>query len=489
MADFPSFDLFSEIDDLNRFVSGKNNGNLFEFISLDEDVDMMMSGEGLASHNEGILQDDNNDDVLYGGILQDNDVLADVSSNALLLGDPLLSFPDLNELLELQPASPSQNPETFMPVSLPADSPPSSPPLTTPPPASADQTTSSTSTTTSTPPIRLLSSATPPVLVSKCAGVGRQPHSSVKAAKINTVATQSANVPVRIIVKTQKSSTPSSNMVAPITIQKPTQSLVKIPRAIATIGRSRLQALRSGGKLGPIHVSKTRPASTSTPAVNHPQVSPASPRVQQQQTVPEIAVPVSSEVEETRTSVPFRSLRTRESSEAESSDSTDLQTVRGHNAKRKAYELGPQNDPQMERCRQNAINARRNREEKKAHMMELERKVESISQERDELAGENESLREAKEKLEQQVKHLNNVLRNQSKLSSLLEKLGPASVMVDVTASACGEEIVSSGMCLHVDGDEATIEYCSLCAKKAGARPYHTVLALPPVPPSCYCLR
>ncbi|KAK4304516.1 hypothetical protein Pmani_023532 [Petrolisthes manimaculis] len=394
--------------------------------------------------------------------MQDNDVLADVSSNALLLGDPLLSFPDLNELLELQPASPSQNPETFMPVSLPADT----PPLTTPPPASAVQTTSSIS--TSTPPIQLLSSATPPVLVSKCVGVGTQPHSSVKVAKINTAATQSANVPVRIIVKTQKSSnvTPSSIMVAPVTIQKPTQSLVKIPRAIATTGRSRLQAIRSGGKLGPIHVSpKTRPANTSTPVIHHPQVSPASPRLQQQQTVPQVTVPVSSEVDESRTSIPFRSIRTRESSESGSSDSRDLETVRSFNAKRKAYELGPQNDPQMERCRQNAINAKRNREEKKAHMMELERKVESISQERDELAGENESLREAKEKLEQQVKHLNNVLRNQSKLSSLLEKLGPASVMVDVTASACGEDIVSSA------------------SGRTGARPYHTVLAPPPVHP------
>lgn len=247
-------------------------------------------------------------------------------------------------------------------------------------------------------------------------------------------------------------------MVAPALLPKPTHNLVKIPKAEENTTLTRLKRIRLGEKLVR-HPSQPEIGSSEQKSPRSSTIKKC--RHEQSEVVassPARSTSPSSDVSD-REGIPFWSLRSRHSSVSSG-------------MKRKAYELDPLRDPQMERCRRNAVNAKKNRELRKAHMAELEQKVEDVCRERDELAGENESLKEAKLKLEQEVKHLNNILKNQSQLSSLIGKLAPSSVIVgDLSASGNEEDqIISSGMCLHVDGQNATIEYCSYCAKKAGKK-------------------
>lgn len=423
MADYSAID-FSEIDELCNFVDGKG-GIKFNLFEIDEDVEI---NAGIPSH----------------GLMDDDAMLAVDSSNALILGDPLLNTFDQNELLELQSASPSHNPETLMPVSLPADSPhrlhaisPTANPDNSSPPAVPDS----------------------PTTVEE--------GSKGDGAGTNATPTQE---PVRIIVKTKKN---TGEMVAPLSLPQPAHNLVRIPKSGSTTQLARLRTLRTGGKLGPTGTG-TRILGTASPTVTRVPVTvrkilptssphPSEPTPKRLCVTPGAASADNGAAEE---ALPFRSLRVRNNSES----SVGSQASTSIGMKRKAYELDPLEDPEMERCRRNAINAKRNREQKKAQLAELERTVESVSRERDQLAGENESLREAKMKLEQQVKHLSNILKNQSKLSEVISKLGMTSVVLGEMTTSAEEEVVSSGMCLHVNGDETTIEYCSYCAKKAGKK-------------------
>nr|XP_045609183.1 uncharacterized protein LOC123764971 isoform X1 [Procambarus clarkii] len=422
MADLPNVDLLTEIDDLSMYVDGKS-GSKFEFFDINESVAL---NSGIPSHG-----------------LMDDAMLAVDSSNALL-GDPLLNLFHQNELFELQSAAPSHNTETLMPVSLPAGSPTH--------PSASDSDCPVYAITTASP-----SSNSSSVVGPDSSSSASPCHHSVEGGPVIVGSSgTTANTPVCIVVKTRTHSI--SKMVAPITIQKPSHNLVKIPKVESTLPSGvRMQTIRSGDKLGPsVIASKTAvfisPTSANQPLVRTQALSASS--------APDAAISTEE--------MPFRSLRVKRLSGT--SDSSEPSPC---GSKRKAYELEPQEDPLMERCRLNAISAKRNRELKKARMADLQRKVEDVSRERDQLAGENESLREAKLKLEQQVKHLNNVLKNQSKLSSLIGKLGPSSVILgDISASGNEDEVMTSGMCLHVDGEEATIEYCSYCAKKAGKKIY-----------------
>ncbi|XP_042206203.1 uncharacterized protein LOC121855376 isoform X1 [Homarus americanus] len=453
MADLPNVDLFSEIYDLSMYVNGKSEGK-FDFFGIDENIEL---NTGIPSHG-----------------LMDNDAMLAVDSSNALLGDPLLNLFDQNDLLELQSAVPSHTPETLMPVSLPAGTPshPSAsdvyPHLQSCSPAEGSPTHSSH------PGGSELRSSAP--------SSRPTPDSEVKRTILVTSGGTGACSPYRIVVKTRKQ--PVSKMVAPLSLQKPSHNLVKIPKVGSTAPVVRMQAIRSGGKLGPLTQANITRTCLIPPAVatNHQSV-PGQDQATSGCSSGEATVP--------REHHPFRSLRVKrlsETSDGSQTNPTEEQPCRSlrvkrlsgtsdssecssSGQKRKAYELEPQPNPHMERCRQNAINAKRNRDMKKARMADLERKVEDVSRERDQLAGENESLREAKLKLEQQVKHLNNILKNQSKLSSLIGKLSPSSVILgDMSSNGSEDDIITSGMCLHVDGEEATIEYCSYCAKKAGKK-------------------
>lgn len=126
----------------------------------------------------------------------------------------------------------------------------------------------------------------------------------------------------------------------------------------------------------------------------------------------------------------------------------------------------------MERCRQNAINAKRNREQKKARLAELEKRVEEGDRERDRLIEKNRELQEGMAELQREVKHLTNILRNQSRLSDILGKVSPVRVSLGDAVPMQEEEgeELPGGVCLHVNGKEASLEICSLCYKKANKK-------------------
>ncbi|XP_047500464.1 uncharacterized protein LOC125046661 isoform X3 [Penaeus chinensis] len=316
-----------------------------------------------------------------------------------------------------------------------------------------------------------LHAISPPASPDSLPAVSDSPTTVEAGSKGDGAATNAtpAQEPVRIIVKTKKN---TGEMVAPLSLPQPAHNLVRIPKSGSTTHLARLRTLRTGGKLGPT-VTGTRILGTTAPTVTRIPVTVRKilPPSSQQPSEPDrkrlcVTPGTASADDEVDEALPFRSLRVRNNSES----SIGSQASTSIGMKRKAYELDPLEDPEMERCRRNAVNAKRNREQKKAQLAELERTVESVSRERDQLAGENESLREAKMKLEQQVKHLSNILKNQSKLSEVISKLGMTSVVLGEMTTSAEEEVVSSGMCLHVNGDETTIEYCSYCAKKAGKK-------------------
>ena len=127
----------------------------------------------------------------------------------------------------------------------------------------------------------------------------------------------------------------------------------------------------------------------------------------------------------------------------------------------KAYELEKLNDPVLERCRRNAINAKKNRELKKAKMEELENTIAEVQREKNDLAGTNEGLRKEKEQLENEVKYLKNIIQNQSQISELLQKLGSSEIRFETPTT---DDVITSGMCLHVNGDTTVMKVCSYCA-------------------------
>ncbi|XP_068208193.1 uncharacterized protein [Palaemon carinicauda] len=406
MAQFPPLDLFCEVDELATSGDGKclENNRSFHF----DEVDL-----GLSDHTSTEM-------------ILDDSMLAVDSSNNILFGDPLFYLSEPNEMLSLQPPNLDSNPETLIPVSLTADS-PTSPEL---PSDTPGQTGGEAITERS-----LLRDSQQ-----------EEPSKIDSVEKINTNLVSSDRVegvrPSAIRIKINTGANSSDEMVAPAILPIPSHNLVKIPKGSCSSQvvkvkpvaatckndldkpkveplprRSRLTAAkRQRRSLGACESSESE--SDSRDAV--PKGSPASSGM--------------SELE----SSPFWSLRSRHSS-------ASSVVSQSSGAKRKAYELDPLNDPRMERCRRNAINAKKNREMKKAHVNELERKVFVVSRERDQLAGENESLREANVKLEEQVKHLRNLLENQSPLAALIGKLSPASVVVGEVPTGEGDDkIVSS---------------------------------------------
>lgn len=372
-----------------------------------------------------------------------------------LFGDPMLPLPQQEQ--DAPPAAP--HPETLISVSLPAGQLPASCPASPRPRSPAATYPSPASPRPRSPAATYLSPASPrphspattypsPASSRPCspAAFNCSPPEE-ETATLSPTQPQAPPSPVRVVVRT-------GSMVAPVSLEKSSRILVKIPQCSPpqpspTLTVSRRRVLRSRGKVGPAAAALSHPTEVPQCSASH---------------TPELQTPIHTNTNTTCTT--FRSLADRGVRQGCSSS-----------RKRKAYELEPQDDPEMERCRLNAINARRNRELKKAHMAELERRAEEVDRERQRLAEENERLREDNTRLQREVGHLTGVLRNQSRLSHILDKVSPTRLTLG-DATPLEEEKkesarVSTGVCLHLDGDEATLECCSLCAKKASKKLKH----------------
>lgn len=135
----------------------------------------------------------------------------------------------------------------------------------------------------------------------------------------------------------------------------------------------------------------------------------------------------------------------------------------------------------------NAIAARLNRLKKKEYVSSLERKVSVLSTENGGLRQENCELSKRVEELEDETRYLRAVLANESMLAQLLSRLSGVNGMKLSSSLFQGhdsnehdyaltrkrvrveEKETSGGVCLHVDKNHVSLEFCTKCAERAGS--------------------
>ncbi|XP_040906975.1 CREB/ATF bZIP transcription factor [Toxotes jaculatrix] len=133
----------------------------------------------------------------------------------------------------------------------------------------------------------------------------------------------------------------------------------------------------------------------------------------------------------------------------------------------------------------NAIAARLNRLKKKEYVNSLEKKVGVLSSENNALKQENSHLTKRVEELEDETRYLRAVLANESMLAQLLSRLSGVNGMKLSSSLFQGsnsndhdyalprkrvkveEKETSGGVCLHVDKNHVSVEFCTKCAESA----------------------
>ncbi|CAL8366824.1 unnamed protein product [Lota lota] len=136
----------------------------------------------------------------------------------------------------------------------------------------------------------------------------------------------------------------------------------------------------------------------------------------------------------------------------------------------------------------NAIAARMNRLKKKEYVNNLEKKVGFLSTENHILKQENCGLNKRVEELEDETRYLRAVLANESMLGQLLSRLSGVNGM-KLSSSLFQaaklndhdyaqprkrikveeKDTTSGGVCLHVDKNHVSVEFCTKCAENASA--------------------
>ncbi|XP_060930345.1 CREB/ATF bZIP transcription factor isoform X1 [Limanda limanda] len=151
---------------------------------------------------------------------------------------------------------------------------------------------------------------------------------------------------------------------------------------------------------------------------------------------------------------------------------SDLKTMNGQNQSSDAIN-------------KNAIAARLNRLKKKEYVNSLEKKVGVLSTENNVLKKENCQLTKRVEELEDETRYLRAVLANESMLAKLLSRLSGVNGMKLSSSLFQGpdsndhdyalprkrvkveEKETSGGVCLHVDKNHVSVEFCTKCAESA----------------------
>lgn len=135
----------------------------------------------------------------------------------------------------------------------------------------------------------------------------------------------------------------------------------------------------------------------------------------------------------------------------------------------------------------NALAARLNRLKKKEYLNGLEQRVGSLTNENRLLKQENGSLNKRVEELENETRYLRAVLANESMLAQLLSRLSGVNGMKFSTSLfqessendhdyamprkkvKVEDKDTAGGVCLHVDKDHVSVEFCTKCAESASA--------------------
>lgn len=164
----------------------------------------------------------------------------------------------------------------------------------------------------------------------------------------------------------------------------------------------------------------------------------------------------------------------------------------------KTAEMPSKPEAKIDRNTKNAIAAKLNRQKKKEYVSNLESQVSSLQSENEQLKAWHSKTESLIADLKSEVKYLNNVLANQSTLSTLLHnipqidniKLSSSFVMPDVrkrslVMSDDRDELLYrssnskrpkvdttagnsgiAGVCLHVLNNTASLEFCSECSRR-----------------------
>ncbi|XP_045037920.2 CREB/ATF bZIP transcription factor isoform X1 [Desmodus rotundus] len=136
-----------------------------------------------------------------------------------------------------------------------------------------------------------------------------------------------------------------------------------------------------------------------------------------------------------------------------------------------------------------AAAARLNRLKKKEYVMGLESRVRALAAENQELRAENRELGKRVQALQEESRYLRAVLANETGLARLLSRLSGVGLRLTTSLfrdSPAGdhdyalpvgkqpqdlleEDDSAGGVCLHVDKDKVSVEFCSACARKASS--------------------
>lgn len=137
-----------------------------------------------------------------------------------------------------------------------------------------------------------------------------------------------------------------------------------------------------------------------------------------------------------------------------------------------------------------AAAARLNRLKKKEYVMGLESRVRGLAAENQELRAENRELGKRVQALQEESRYLRAVLANETGLARLLSRLSGVGLRLTTSLfrdSPAGdhdyalpvgkqqqpdlleEDDAAGGVCLHVDKDKVSVEFCSACARKASS--------------------
>lgn len=137
-----------------------------------------------------------------------------------------------------------------------------------------------------------------------------------------------------------------------------------------------------------------------------------------------------------------------------------------------------------EKNKKNAKQAKINREKKKVYIKSLEDNIDTLKTENVGLKDRMGKLEHHKNALEEEVEYLKSVLANQSTLSNLLKNIPNAKVHLSSSFSdrkrgashdhdyqgrvmRSSKKAKTAGVCLHVENENVSLEFCSSCSKNA----------------------
>lgn len=143
-------------------------------------------------------------------------------------------------------------------------------------------------------------------------------------------------------------------------------------------------------------------------------------------------------------------------------------------------------DEVIDKNRKNAMQAKMNRERKKAYVAQLEKETKELRDENITVKTELQNLKEEKCSMQEEINYLQNVIANQSTLSTLLKNIGATSLSLTAsftkdrkrereeeqeTAKKVKYQPPGGGVCLHVENKNVSLEFCSRCSQMAHGAP------------------